>query len=340
MLYQEMAKLNMDHVNIAVKVIDGPHAGVQALISNGELVWESGTENFLNKKKIAWKMDRDTQILDQDGDILFLELLSQEKKIIICGGGHVALALVRLSKFMGLPVTVLEDRPEFADHMRREEGVPVICDSYEHALSQIEGDESTFFMIATHGHGLDQICLEQVLKKRYAYVGMLGSRAKIANIRKDFLSKGIAPQVLDTVHSPVGFKIGAETPQEIAISIMAEMIEVKNKKGSAGGYSKELLNKILYANGDKVLCTIIDRTGSTPRSAGTKMLVLSDGTVLGTVGGGSVEAAAMEKAKSMLCEKDMEMPFFKLDVSGCGKKEDMGCGGSVRLLLELITDCR
>ncbi len=337
MLYQELTQLNMDCVNIAAKVISGPHAGEQALISNGTVVWESGTEGTFEQEQMEWKIECDTQILEHNGDTIFLERLSQEKKVVICGGGHVAAAMVHLSRFLGLSVTVLEDRPEFADHFRKEAGVTVICDSYGKALSKAEGDSGTFFLIATRGHGLDQICLEHILQKPYAYVGMLGSRIKAENIRKNLLSKGFLPQALDTVHSPVGFKIGAETPQEIAVSILAEMIEVKNRTGSTGGYSKELLNEILYTKGDKVLCTIIDRTGSTPRSEGTKMLVRSDGTVFGTVGGGSVEAAAMEKAKRMLCEADRSKPVLQLEIGGCGKKTDMGCGGRVKLLLELIT---
>lgn len=337
MLYREMTQLNMDCVNIAAKIIGGLHAGEQALISNGAVVWESGEESTFEWDRMEWKIESDTQILEHNGDTIFLERLSQEKKIVICGGGHVAAAIAHLSRFLGLPVTLVEDRPEFADHFRKKGEINVISDSYEHALSKLKGDSGTFFIIATRGHGLDQICLEHILQKQYAYVGMLGSRIKAENIRKNLVSKGFLPQVLDTVHSPVGFKIGAETPQEIAVSILAEMIEVKNRKGSTGGYSEELLNEILYTKGDKILCTIIDRTGSTPRSEGTKMLVRSDGTVFGTVGGGSVEAAAMEKAKHMLCESDRSKPVLKLEIGGCGKKSDMDCGGRVKLLLELIT---
>ena len=96
-------------------------------------------------------------------------------------------------------------------------------------------------MIVTRGHRYDTICLESVLAKKYAYVGMMGSRRRTAIVKDQLAQKGISREVLEGVHTPIGLKIGAQTPEEIAVSVMAEIIQVKNSHQKSGGYSEELL---------------------------------------------------------------------------------------------------
>ena len=99
------------------------------------------------------------------------------------------------------------------------------------------GRSDSWFVIVTRGHRYDRICLEQILHKTSAYVGMMGSRRRMAIVKEQLEESGIARETLDEVHTPIGLKIGAETPEEIAVSVMAEIIQVKNSRQKGGGYS-------------------------------------------------------------------------------------------------------
>ena len=168
-------------------------------------------------------------------------------------------------------------------------------DLFADGLSKTRGDSDSWFIIVTRGHRYDTECLEAILQKPYAYVGMMGSRRRVAIVKDQLEAKGVCREALDGVHTPIGLKIGAETPgvhtpiglkigaetpEEIAVSVMAEIIQVKNAGSGKGGYSPELLDAVLDPDDSrkKVLATIISRKGSAPRSVGTKMLIRADGT--------------------------------------------------------------
>lgn len=157
--------------------------------------------------------------------------------------------------------------------------------------------------------------------------------------------------MLDAVHTPIGLKIGAETPEEIAVSIMAEIIQIKNTQSEedgakAGGYSDEMLSCIFGTKADeknigdqkKVLATIISRKGSAPRGVGTKMLILEDGTTVDTIGGGCIESEIIQKALLMM---RMDTPAFQVCTvdmtAGQAEDEGMVCGGVVEVMLESVT---
>ncbi len=268
--------------------------------------------------------------------------MGREKQLVICGGGHVSIPLIEIGLKLGFLVTVLEDRPSFADNARRAGATQVICDSFTAGLSTIEGDEDTFFVIVTRGHRYDKQCLEQIVKKKHAYIGMIGSRKRVQIVKQELLEGGSPKEVLDTVHSPIGLDIGAETPAEIAIAIMAEMIEVKNKKQRNFGFTKEILQVIRNketADAKKVLATIVSRKGSAPRAVGTKMLFLEDGRTIGTIGGGCMEAEVLRQAKQMLCAAENSVPaqLCHVDLTGNDAEDDgMVCGGIIDVLLEIV----
>ncbi len=126
--------------------------------------------------------------------------------------------------------------------------------------------------------------------KSHAYIGMIGSRLRVKKVKEAVIENGCDPEIVDQIYTPIGLDIGAETPEEIAVAILAEIIEVKNRKGRRLGYPKEIVHAILDRDTikeRKVLATIIDRKGSAPRGIGTKMLVLPDGVCVGTIGGGA-----------------------------------------------------
>lgn len=280
---------------------------------------------------------------------VFRERISRTPKLVICGGGHVSMPVIRMGKMLGFAVTVIEDRPKFADNARKAGADHVICEPFAKGLSEISGDSDSWFVIVTRGHRYDSECLEAVLKKQYAYVGMMGSRRRVAIVKDQLEAKGIRRDLLDAVHTPIGLKIGAETPEEIAVSVMAEIIQVKNSgngRGKAGSYPEEILACIFGEHGsvpgerepEKVLATIISRKGSAPRSVGTKMLILEDGSTTDTIGGGCVESEIIQKALLMMRTGKPDFQICTVDMTADeAEEEGMVCGGVVQVMLEKIS---
>ena len=142
------------------------------------------------------------------------------------------------------------------------------------------------------------------------------------------------------MYTPIGLKIGAETPEEIAVSVMAEIIQVKHEKAEGCGYSKELLEALCDEDGKKqkkVLATIISRKGSAPRGVGTKMLILEDGTLIDTIGGGCAESDVITKALLMMREEKLRFQICMVDMTReAAEEEGMVCGGRIEVMLERV----
>lgn len=272
---------------------------------------------------------------------VFRELLGGRPRMVICGGGHVSMPIIRMGKMLNFQVTVLEDRPKFADHARAAGADQVLCMPYEEGLGQANIDRDTYVVIVTRGHRYDSDCLYTVLTNETApaYVGMMGSRRRTAIVKEQMKEQGVSETRLEEVHTPIGLAIGAETPEEIAVSILAEIIAVKNKGRSVGGFPEEILNVLTedIQEQKKVLATIISRKGSAPRSVGTKMLILEDGTAIGTIGGGCAESDIMQKALLMM---RMDTPALQICpvnmTSEEAEEEGMVCGGQIEVLLERV----
>lgn len=339
-MFEVIEGCNPNYRNIVMTVIHGEYFGEKVLVSNHEIVWESLENGFFAKNKEEILCVEESGMREVKGNIIFSEFLGREKKIVICGGGHVSMPLIRMGLMIGCLVTVLEDRPKFADNARREGATRVICEPFQEGLKQVEGDKDTFFVIVTRGHRYDQICLESIIEKKHAYIGMIGSRRRVIKVKESVLEKGGNSEVVDKVYTPIGLNIGAETPEEIAIAIMAEIIEVKNKKKQGLGYSKEIIQAVLSKESElknKVLATIVMRKGSAPREMGTKMLIFTDGTCVGTIGGGCVESDIFQTGLLMLRTGKTEPKVCHVDMSGYNaENEGMVCGGIIKVLMEVI----
>lgn len=302
-------------------------------------------ENSFGKKELCTVIEewKTSGIFTVDGKDTFVDVLGNESKLVVCGAGHVSIPVIRIGKMLGFDVTVLEDRPSFAENAKNAGADQVICKPFEEALQDVKGDQDTYFVIVTRGHQYDQICLENILAKISAYVGMMGSKRRVGMIKGNMIEKGFDKSIVESVHTPVGLDIGAETPAEIAVSIMAEIIKVKKEKGVSGAFPKEILDAILSKQEKRmVLATIISREGSAPQGAGTKMLIKQDGTCVGTIGGGYMEAMVrkdalelMERSLTGQSEKSAEICFVDLSNPKAGE-EGMVCGGRLRVLLEKI----
>lgn len=346
--YEMMRKLNPNHLNMVLTAIDDRHLGEKALFSDHKMIWQSCEDSIFSAHAEDAINIEESGLKTIGKNRVFCEVLGQEKKLVICGGGHVSMPVIRMGRMMGYSVTVLEDRPQFADNARREGASRVICEPFKNGLAQIPGDSDTFFIIVTRGHRYDQVCLEEIVKKEHAYIGMIGSRGRVLKVKESILEKGADPEVVDRVYTPIGLDIGAETPEEIAVAIMAQIIEVKNKQKRSGGYSRELLKYIMEEEAAqenmsgvcadrKVLATIVTRMGSAPREVGTKMLILPNGKNVGTIGGGCVESEVQKRGLKKIRFGEREPELYHVDMSGIeAEDEGMVCGGMIDVLLEII----
>jgi len=163
---------------------------------------------------------------------VFLEAHGQMDRLIIFGGGHIGRALARLAREMDFAITVVDDRQEILDDFHPPVQTILTDANYEKNFPLMGKD--SYVVIVTHGHKGDQAVLGQVIEKDCAYIGMIGSKAKIAGVYKNLESAGFARELFEKVHAPIGLDIGSEGPYEIAISIIAEIIEIKRKYRRGG----------------------------------------------------------------------------------------------------------
>jgi xanthine dehydrogenase accessory factor len=166
-----------------------------------------------------------------DGRQVHAETIERPTRAIICGAGHVALALAPIAAAAGFPPVVLDDRPEFADAGRFPSASSVVAlGSFDDAFVGLDLDEHSYVVIVTRGHRHDFNVLAQALRTPATYVGLMSSRSKWAKIETGLRELGFDDRDIARIHSPVGLPIGAESPAELAISIVAEMIKVRAER--------------------------------------------------------------------------------------------------------------
>lgn len=162
-------------------------------------------------------------------DVLRVDLIPPPH-LIIAGAGHVGQALARQAVLIGFAVTVVDDRPGFCTYDLLPSSVTLRCHDMADALRHCPLGSDSYVVILTRGHQFDAAVLEACIQRPAAYIGMIGSRRKIAVMRKDFVTSGLVTEAqFDRVHAPIGLDIGAETAAEIAASIVAELIAVRRK---------------------------------------------------------------------------------------------------------------
>ena len=239
--------------------------------------------------------------------------------LVILGAGHVSQYVCQIAQLLDFYTIVIDDRIEFANEKLFPEANEVHCISYHDAQRYFPNEKNTCFVIVTRGHKDDKLCLKKVIDIESLYVGMIGSRKKVKKTFDDLLNEGYSQDLINRVHAPIGLDIHAVTPGEIAISIMAEIIDIKNKY-QYSSISKELLN----VHQDGVLCIITKKTGSTPRNVGSTMFVTQDTSIIGSIGGGSIEHQVIYDA---LKTQHITKKHYELN-NNEGAKLGMICGGS------------
>ena len=322
-------------------VLNGVHAGERAVFSGEEAVYLSDPEGFI-KKHYKELSPAGPGIVRIDETDIFKECIGHRKHMVICGCGHVSIPIIRLAKTIGFYITAVDDRPEFVRNAVEAGADEGIGKSFEEALESIPGDGFTYYVVVTRGHSYDEECLKIISAKPHAYIGAMGSRRRIDIVRQNLIKEGADENIIRSIHSPIGLDIRSETPEEIAVSVLAEIIEIKNRKRDTmipGDIFSEILGTAHTPpySGRMVLSTIIEREGSAPREVGARMLLRDDGKAVNTIGGGLMESRVLEKSRKML-EEGIEGPVcetIELNADEASRQGEV-CGGTLKVLMEVI----
>ena len=160
---------------------------------------------------------------DDEHDVL-IEPIAPRPRIVVAGGGHVALAIARQAQLIDFDVTILEDRPEFADPTRFG-GATVVQGDVPQTIASLDYGWNSYLVVATRGHKLDADCVLAAARTNVAYIGLLGSRRKTVLIADMLREEGVSEERLQAIHAPVGLDLGGRTPAEIALSVLAEITQ-------------------------------------------------------------------------------------------------------------------
>jgi xanthine dehydrogenase accessory factor len=167
---------------------------------------------------------RSTTHLNGKAPQLFVDPLPGAQRLIIIGAGHVGQALADLGAMLGFHVAVIDDRAAFANRERFPSAAEIIVRPFEKAIDSMKLDRNCYVVAVTRGHAFDEIALRAALKQKPGYLGMIGSKRRVRATLDRIEADGVERSTLEQVHAPIGLDIGAETPEEIAVSIMAEII--------------------------------------------------------------------------------------------------------------------
>jgi xanthine dehydrogenase accessory factor len=285
----------------------------------------------------------DIYLQTEEGVPTLYEMLRPKPRLIIFGGGHIAQPLAEIANFLQFEIIVYDDRLSFTGRDRFPKVHTLICESFDQLASKIAIRATDFVVIITRGHRHDQDCLREVLKgiKPY-YIGLIGSKRRTGIIRHQIVKEGFDSSLLESLFSPIGLSIGAKTPEEIAVSILAEIIPVTrlgynkdNSKKKMENYADLNIWEWLVTSHDPAaLVTVVATSGSTPRAAGAKMAAFFDGRSLGSIGGGCAEASIFQEAREVI--DDGGFRFKTIDLTDSAEEDGMVCGGTMNVLIESL----
>lgn len=225
-VYEAVGRCMEDRERPMVLTCFGPRGFAKSLVrGDGTVIGDHVDQQAL---------DRCMDLMNISGSELSEEMFAEPVRITvplyIFGAGHVSQHLSRIAKASGFVVTVIDDRKEFANIERFSEADAIVTGQFRDVFSSLEFTRNEYVAVLTRSQEQDALVLEEVLKRDARYVGLMGSARKIGIILDSLHGKGLDREVTSRVHAPIGIDIEAETPQEVAISIVAEMIKVKNAK--------------------------------------------------------------------------------------------------------------
>ena len=212
--------------NQVVSVCDGE---LDPPIADRELAAQvlASVRSLTERARLADLVD----VVDEKGSrvTLAIEIVRPKLELLIFGGGHVGQAVALIGALTGYHVTVVDDREEFASRQRLPDpAINLVVSDYARASERVSISTNTAVVIVTRGHQYDELCLKSVIGSSANYVGMIGSRKRVLSVFKRLASEGISESALKRVHAPIGLSIGARSPQEIGVAIVAEIINHEN----------------------------------------------------------------------------------------------------------------
>ncbi|GAI30130.1 unnamed protein product, partial [marine sediment metagenome] len=177
-------------------------------------------------KKLVAKEEAVKRTLE-DGGQIFIETICEQPMVFIFGAGHLSYYISRFAKSLNFRVTVCDDRAEFANKKRFPNANNIIVESFESVFDRIDVNKNSYIVIVTKGHKWDEIVLEKAVKTDAKYIGMIGSKRKTLTLLTKLSKRGIPEEALRRVYSPIGISIDAVTPEEIALSIVCELVKIR-----------------------------------------------------------------------------------------------------------------
>ena len=280
---------------------------------------------------------------EKAGRQVFAETFHPKERLVVLGGGHIALPLVKFASEAGFSVTVADDRPSFANPSRFPWAERVICETFSDSFDILELSEYDYIVIITRGHRHDTLCLRRILAGREPfYLGMIGSKRRVDGVKQMLFDEGFDAERIGRICTPIGLDIGAVTPEEIAVSILAELISRKRlgngqKRINRSEVDLEVLKTISERGREPfAVVTVMSVKGSTPRGPGAKMLVFPDLSIIGSIGGGCSEGQIIREALSVIGTGGHLVRT--IDLTGdVAESEGMVCGGIMKVLVEDFT---
>lgn len=283
------------------------------------------------------------QTIYEKNQVQIYEPITPMERMVILGAGHIAQVLCPFAAKCGFAVTVVDDRPVFANKERFPDAVQILAEDFIKSLKELKITAYDYVVVVTRGHFHDADCIRELLSgTEPAYLGLIGSRKRVQAQLIMLEQEGFSRERMNRIHTPVGLAIGAATPAEIAVSILAEVIACKRlsndgiREGTCVNDSDLDPQFFMDLREDEqavAFVTLIEANGSTPRKAGARMLVRKDGSIAGTIGGGKSEGLAILEAQKIIGTGTYRILDF--DLSGnVAEADGMVCGGSVRILIE------
>lgn len=311
---------------LSATIVSGPMAGEKCIFTGDEMYGKPFWNDFLMDLR---KVEQ-TETVRIGKREIFVELFLKAPKLIILGGGHVSQPVCQIGKILGFDITVVDDREEFITKERFPWADHLLCCDFDCLPEELFQYENTFYVAVTRGHQGDRACARAVLSHPYAYFGMIGSRTKVKITKDALLKEGFPKEKVESMHSPIGLPLGGQLPEEIAVSIMAEIVKEKNRRYT--GFADMDVARAVLEGEHGVMLTILSKNGSSPRGTGSKMFLGSRGTSFGSIGGGNVEFTACKYAQAVSDVQVKEFDLSAKDASSLG----MICGGNVRVLFERV----
>lgn len=257
--------------------------------------------------------------------------IALKPELVLFGAGHIGKAVIKIAKILDFDITLFDDRKEILDAEDFKD-----IEKHHGSWMELTGRKYSFnnpyFLIFTHGHKGDEECLRYALSYEHQYIGMIGSKIKVAKTFQNLKKEGFTDKDLEKVHAPIGLDINANTPEEIAVSILAEIISIYSIKHQ-NIYDMKILDALMKRTEPALLCTIIDTKGSTPRNTGAMMYVKKDSTAIGSIGGGTIEIQVIKDCRKVFeNKKNMIIEYNLNDESNLG----MICGGDNTILFQYL----